>query len=82
MFPFFAIGIMAGSIVLTWLYNSSGGSVLMTTLWHGALNFVTASEAGTGAVAAIVSISIIIWGVATVIIFKPTNLSTKGKHVV
>jgi len=82
MFPFFAIGIVAGAIILTWLYNSTGGSILMVTLWHGALNFVTASEAGTGTVAAVVSILIIIWGVAVAIIFKPTKLSTKEKHVV
>ncbi len=54
----------------------------MTALWHGAFNFVTASEAGTGVVAAIVSTFVIVWGVAVAIVFKPTDLSSRGKHVV
>jgi hypothetical protein len=42
----------------------------MMTLWHGALNFVTASEAGTGTAAAAVSVMIIIGGVTVPIIFR------------
>ena len=37
------IGVLAGAIVLTWLYNSSGGSVLAVVLWHASFNFVSAS---------------------------------------
>jgi Mg/Co/Ni transporter MgtE len=32
--PGFFIGIIAGSIFLTWLYRASGGSILIVSLWH------------------------------------------------
>jgi membrane protease YdiL (CAAX protease family) len=38
----FVIGLTCGAIVLTWLYNGSGGSILLVTLWHGAYNLAAA----------------------------------------
>ncbi|MDZ7336120.1 MAG: CPBP family intramembrane metalloprotease [candidate division KSB1 bacterium] len=35
----FLLGVLAGAIVFTWLYNSTGGSILMVTLLHGVFNF-------------------------------------------
>jgi hypothetical protein len=32
--PGFIFGIFAGSIVLTWLYEGAGCSVLLVALWH------------------------------------------------
>jgi hypothetical protein len=49
----FTVSTMSGALVLTWLYNSTGGSVLVTTLWHGAFN--TAVAGAQGAVAPLVS---------------------------
>lgn len=42
------IGLFAGAVVLTWLYNSSGESILMVALWHACFNFVSASTSETG----------------------------------
>jgi membrane protease YdiL (CAAX protease family) len=36
----FLLGLLSGAIVFTWLYNSSGGSVLLVAVWHAAFNFV------------------------------------------
>lgn len=49
-------------------------------LWHGAFNFVTASEAGEGAVAIIMSIVVMVWSILIVILFKPGALSRAPKH--
>lgn len=81
MFPIFALGILAGAIVLTWLYNSTNGSVLMPALFHGTLNFVTATPASAGVIAAIISIVIMVWAVFVVIAGKPANLSHRTKQV-
>jgi membrane protease YdiL (CAAX protease family) len=34
----FLLSVLATSIVMTWVYRSTGGSVLLTTLLHGAAN--------------------------------------------
>ena len=80
-FPLFAIGVVTGAVLLTWLYNSTGGSILMVSLWHGSFNFVTASGAGQGIVAAITSNLVIVWAVILIIVFKPTNLSHRARQV-
>ena len=46
---------LAGAIVLRWVYNSSGGSVLAVALWHASFNYVTASPVAGGLVAAVAS---------------------------
>jgi hypothetical protein len=38
LFPPFLIGIIAGSVILTWVYNSTGGSLLMVVLLHATIN--------------------------------------------
>ena len=51
--PGFFIGILAGAIVLTWLYNSSHGSVLAVVFWHASFNYVSASPNAGGFAAAL-----------------------------
>lgn len=82
MFPVFAIGVAAGAIVFTWLYNSTQGSILMVILWHGSFNFITATQAGKGTAAAIASALVMVWAVLVIIIFKPANLSRSPKQVI
>ena len=64
--PAFFLGILAGAIVLTWLYNSSRGSVLAAALWHASFNFVTASPNAGGFVAAVTSTLVMVWAVVIV----------------
>lgn len=51
MGPFQAVGWLAGlwmgAIFLTWLYNSSGGSLLVVIAWHGLFNLFSASNASS-----------------------------------
>jgi CAAX protease family protein len=51
----FVIGLTCGSIVLTWLYNRSGESILIVAVWHGTYNLVSGAEAVKGRIAAVVS---------------------------
>jgi membrane protease YdiL (CAAX protease family) len=75
------VGLLAGAIVFTWLYNSSGGSILMTAVWHAAFNFATgciACKAGTAA--AVLSTLVMVWAVVVVIWSKPATLSVIDKQ--
>jgi membrane protease YdiL (CAAX protease family) len=76
------IGLFAGAIVFTWLFNSSGGSILIVAIWHGCFNFITSSDAGNGMLAAVVSTIVMVWAVVVVVIFKPATLSHTNKVVV
>jgi membrane protease YdiL (CAAX protease family) len=71
--PFFALGIASGSIVYTWLYNNTKGSVFMAILFHGVFNFITASKAGEGLPAALISTVTIVAAVVLVLL-KPKGL--------
>ena len=61
--PGFFLGLLAGAIVLTWRYNSSGRSVLAVALWHASFNFVTGSPDAGGIVAAVTSSLVMVWAV-------------------
>jgi membrane protease YdiL (CAAX protease family) len=78
--PIFALGVLTGAIVLTWLYNTTGGSVLMVAIWHGVFDFLAASKASDGYIAALMSAVIMIWAVVIVVVYKPANLSRQAKH--
>ena len=67
-----AAGIGFGSVLLTWLYQSAGRSILIVALWHTAYNFTTATQA-SGAAAAVATTAVII---ASVIILRRASTWT------
>jgi CAAX protease family protein len=78
--PGFFMGLFSGAILLTWLYNSSDGGLLPVMIWHGLFNVFTASEAGQGTVAAVMSAGVMIWAVVLVFTMRPANLSREEKQ--
>jgi uncharacterized protein len=55
------IGVVCGSVLLAWLYNGSGGSVLVVALWHALFDFVTTAGGGQGYIPAIMSTIVMVW---------------------
>jgi len=54
------VGLFCGSVVLTWLYVSSGQSILVVALWHTAYNFTSGTAATDGLPAAVTSTAVIV----------------------
>ena len=71
----FVIGIVAGAVWLTCLYNGSGGSVLMAIVYHTTLNAVYQSDVTAPAILAIMTTAIIAGALLIVIIFGPARLT-------
>jgi membrane protease YdiL (CAAX protease family) len=66
--PAFFVGLASGAILLTWLYNRSGGSILLVVLWHGTYNLVSGTEAVQGTIAAAVSTAVIVQAAVLVVL--------------
>jgi membrane protease YdiL (CAAX protease family) len=64
--PVFFIGILAGSVFLAWLYDRSGGSILVVAVWHGTYNLLSGSAGARGALAAIETAFVIVLAVVLV----------------
>jgi membrane protease YdiL (CAAX protease family) len=78
-----AIGLMFGSVFLTWIYNSSEGSTLMTIIWHGTFNLFTAAYGQvTENTAGIISMLVILVAVISVVIYGRKDLSDFDRQIV
>jgi membrane protease YdiL (CAAX protease family) len=51
----FVFGLACGSIVLTWLYNGTGGSIFACAVWHGLFNLGTGTAGATGTIQGVTS---------------------------
>lgn len=80
MLPAFTIGVLSGAVLFTWLYNGTGGSVLMVAIWHGLFDLFTASKAGQDLIPMVISIAVIVWALFVLIINKPWGFRYQPKQ--
>jgi len=62
----FFVGITAGALVLTSIYNGTGGSILAVAAWHATYNLAAATTAADGTIAAVTSACVIFWAISLV----------------
>lgn len=80
MYPFLAFTIVCGNVVYTWIYNSSGGSVLMAIIFHASFNTFSASAAGQGTIAIVMTAGIVVAALVIPRVYGLENLSRKPRH--
>lgn len=80
-FPMFLISITFATMVFTWLYNSTGGSLLLVILFHAFFNWLSTSEAGGAFAGIIMSAPVIIWAIFVVRRYGPENASPVQRQV-
>lgn len=74
------IGLFCGAVVLTWLYNGSGGSIALVAVWHAAYNMVSATKAVEGLLAAISTTVVIV--LAVILLGLELRASRRGSATV
>jgi membrane protease YdiL (CAAX protease family) len=72
-FPVFLVSITFATMVFTWLYNSTNGSLLLVILFHGFFNWLSVSEAGGDSIGIIMTIPVILWAIYVVRRYGPEN---------
>jgi membrane protease YdiL (CAAX protease family) len=80
-FPMFAIMMIFTTMVFTWLYNSTRGSVWIVLVFHAFFNWLSVSEAGGQFVAQLMSIPMIVWAFFIPRIYGMENCSPIQKQV-
>ena len=79
----FYLGLFAGAVWLTFLYNSTGGSTLLVVVWHIVWNAVALAAAVLSpTLVAITSGLIMVGGIAALVIGGPRRLSWTQAHVI
>lgn len=62
------LGLICGAVILTWLYNRSGGSILLVAVWHGLYNIASGTQAATGVLAGVITTLVMIQGVVLIVL--------------
>jgi membrane protease YdiL (CAAX protease family) len=71
--PGFFLGLTCGAVVLTWVYNRCGHSILAAAVWHGCYNLAVATQASQGTVAAVVTTVVMVWAIVLVVLEVRAN---------
>jgi hypothetical protein len=73
----FFMSMVMGAIVLTWLYNSTKGSLLIVAIFHAMIELMFMSSNITVKISSYLGAAIMIAAIFIILIAKPANLSFK-----
>lgn len=71
--------LLTGSILLTWLYNSSRASILICAVFHSTIDIVFTADLADKNIVNYMGFLITVWGILTIIIFKSKNLAKRER---
>lgn len=69
--------LLTGSVLLTWLFNSSRASILICAVFHSTIDIAFTADFADKNVMNYLGFLVTVWGILTIIIFKPKNLALK-----
>lgn len=72
--------LLTGSVLLTWLYNSSRASILICAIFHSTIDISFTADFAEMNIMNYMGFLITVWGILTIIIFKPKNLATNERE--
>lgn len=70
--------LLTGSVLLSWFYNSSKGSLLVCAVFHSTIDIVFLTDFKGQNITDYMGILITIWGILIIILFSPKRLSVKN----
>ncbi len=76
-----SLSFFLGAVILTWLTNSTRGSILITAVYHGASDIVFTTPS-PGNLATIIGVLITVLGIIILLTHRPATLSRIGKRAV
>lgn len=74
-FPMFLISIVGASVVFTWLFNATGGSLLAVTVFHALFDFFSVTPAGGAWTAPVMSATVLFWALFVARRYGPVDLA-------
>ena len=80
-FPMFLVSIIFATMVFTWLYNSTDGSLLLVILFHAFFNWFSTSSAGGASAGIVMSIPVILWAIFVVRRYGPENAAPIKRQI-
>ena len=80
-FPMFLLSIIFAAMIFTWLYNSTGGSLLLVSLFHAFFNWLSVSEAGGASVGVIMSVPVIFWAIFVIRRYGSDNAAPVQRQI-
>ena len=72
--------LLTGSILLTWLYNSSRASILICAVFHSTIDIAFTADLASQNIVNYMGFLITVWGILTIVVFKPKNLATNERE--
>ena len=80
-FPMFLIMMIFSTMIFTWLYNSTHGSIFLVILFHAVFNWLSVSEAGGQFATTIMSAPLILWALFITRRYGTENAAPVHKQV-
>lgn len=73
------LSLVTGSILLTWFFNSTRGSILVCAIFHATIDIAFTANFSNAQMMPIMGMLITFWGLFTIFVFKPGNLSGNAR---